>query len=100
MAEFRMLTTKLCKHPRIWDHMFQAQLVLLRDFIKVQKACLGQPLFQELLAGFSWGVGHVPTGVDEDRVLNDIRGVYEKWCNMLRGEQARRDGSSYQSAAA
>lgn len=87
-----ILTTELSKHLRIRNHMFQAQLVLLRDLVEVQKARLGQPLFQELFPGLARGVGHVPTGVYEDRVLSNVRRVHKERCDILMRERPCGDG--------
>ena len=52
--------------------MLQAEIMLLRDFVEIQKPRLGQPLFQKILTGLAGGVGHVPARVYEDRVLGDV----------------------------
>ena len=67
-----VLTTKLCKHLWVRNHMLQSEVMLLCNFIEIQKPRLRQPLLQKLLTGLAGGVGHVPARVHEDRVLGDV----------------------------
>ena len=85
-----VLTTKLCKHLWVRNHMLQAKVMLLCDFVEIQKPRLRQSLFQKLLTGLAGGVGHVPARVHEDRVLGDVWRVHEKRRDILRGKRASR----------
>lgn len=61
--------------------------MLFHDLFEVQKACLRPPVFQEILVGLSWGVGYVPTGAYEDRVVGYVRRVHEERRGTLRRER-------------